>query len=79
MHINVTNVEYNIQNYSIICKNSDKFTQIENIIYDEYTEFKNFQTYFLFNGRQIEKYKTIEENGITDNGVIVMNKIEDDE
>ena len=30
MHINITNTDYNIQNYSIICKSSDVFNQIEN-------------------------------------------------
>ena len=51
MHINITNTDFNIQNYSIICKNTDKFNQIENKIYDEFTELKDIQTYFIFNGK----------------------------
>ena len=79
MHINITNTDFNIQNYSIICKNTDKFNQIENKIYDEFTELKDIQTYFIFNGKVIEKYKSLEENGIGDNEVIVMYKVSTDD
>ena len=79
MRINITNTDFNIQNYSIICKNTDKFNQIENKIYDEFTELKDIQTYFIFNGKVIEKYKSLEENGIGDNEVIVMYKVSTDD
>ena len=79
LHINITNTDFNIQNYSIICKNTDKFNQIENKIYDEFTELKDIQTYFIFNGKVIEKYKSLEENGIGDNEVIVMYKVSTDD
>jgi len=79
MHINITNTDFNIQNYSIICKNTDKFNQIENKIYDEFTELKDIQTYFIFNGKVIEKYNSLEENGIVDNEVIVMYKVTTDD
>ena len=74
MHINITNTDYNIQNYSIICKSSDVFNQIENKLYDEYPILKTIQTYFIFNGKIIEKYKTLEENKINDNAVIILFK-----
>lgn len=76
MHINITNSDYNIQNYSIICKSSDVFNQIENILYNEFPVLKNIQTYFIFNGKLVEKYKTIAENGIRDNEVIILYKTE---
>ena len=79
MHINLIYADFNIQNYSIICKNTDVFNQIENKIYNDYTELKSVQTYFLFNGRIIEKYKTLDENNVTDNGTIMMFKQEEDE
>ena len=74
MHINITNTDYNIQNYSIICKSSDVFNQIENKLYEEYPILKTIQTYFIFNGKIIEKYKTLEENKINDNAVIILFK-----
>ena len=78
MHINITNSDYNIQNYSIICKNSDVFNQLENKLYEEFPVLKNIQTYFIFNGKIIEKYKTLEENKIKDNAVIILFKTDVD-
>jgi len=78
MHINITNSDYNIQNYSIICKSSDVFNQLENKLYEEFPVLKNIQTYFIFNGKIIEKYKTLEENKIKDNAVIILFKTDVD-
>ena len=36
MHLNITSTEFNIQNFSIICKNSDVFNQIENKVYEKF-------------------------------------------
>ena len=76
MHLNITSTEFNIQNFSIICKNSDVFNQIENKVYEKFNELKDIITYFIFDGKQIDKYKTITENRIKGNGVIIMNKLD---
>jgi hypothetical protein len=79
MHINIVNNDYNIQNFSIICKNSDVFNQLENKLYEEYPMLKDIPNYFIFNGQIIQKYKSLQENGIKDNDIIIMYKMEMDD
>ena len=38
-------------NYSIICKNTDKFIKIEGMIYNEYPEYEELANYFISNGK----------------------------
>ena len=59
--------------YSIICKNTERFNTIENKLYDSYSEYSNPENYFIFNGRKINKVKTLEENGIKNNSIIILN------
>lgn len=59
-------------NHSIICKSQIKFQEIENEFYSKYPEYKD--NYFMYNGLQINKQKTLEENDIH-GYVITMNKI----
>ena len=59
--------------YSIICKNNERFSTIENKFYDSYSEYYNSENYFIFNGRKIDKVKTLEENGIKNNSIIILN------
>ena len=60
---------------SIICKNTDKFTKIENEIYEkeDYYQYSELDTFFTVKGKKINKYRTIEENGINDNDIIFLN------
>ena len=62
--------------YSLICKNTDYFSKIETILYNEYPEYKETQNYFIFNGIKINKYKTLEENKIKNNDIITLKEIE---
>ena len=41
--------------YSVICKNTDKFNRLENVLYnvEEYKEYLNSENYFLLNGNKI--------------------------
>ena len=59
--------------YSIICKNTERFSTIENKLYDSYSEYYNPENDFIFNGRKINKVKTLEENGIKNNSIIILN------
>jgi predicted RNase H-like nuclease (RuvC/YqgF family) len=63
--------------YSFICKNTDKFNKIENLLYERYPEYLESENYFTFNGNKINKYKTIEENKINNSDIIVLNKFEE--
>jgi hypothetical protein len=60
---------------SIICKNSDKFNQIENKLYEEYPEYSNFDNIFIVNGNKIIKSKSLDENKIRHNNIIILNNI----
>ena len=62
--------------YPIICKNTDKFSTIENILYDAYPEYIESQNCFLVNGNLINKYKTLDFNKIKNGDIIMLKKIE---
>ena len=62
-------------NYSVICKNTSKFNEIENILYDAYPEYVEKENYFVVNGKDINKYESLEFNNIQNNDIItLMNK-----
>ena len=60
---------------SIICKNSDKFNQIENKLYEDYPEYSGFDNIFTVNGNKIIKSKNLDENKIRHNDIIILNNI----
>ncbi len=66
---------------SFICKNTDKFSRIENLLYEieEYIEYKEVENYFLVRGRKINRYETLEENGIRNSDIITLVKMVEDE
>ena len=39
--------------YSIICKDSDKFTNVENLHYDEYPKYGESENFFISEGNKI--------------------------
>ena len=61
--------------HSIICKNVDKFNYIENILYEKYPEYKTKDNIFMINNRNICKDKTLIENNIYDNDLIIFKNI----
>ena len=63
--------------YSFICKNTDKFNKIENLLYEKYPEYLESQNYFTINGNKINRFKTIEENKINNSDVVILNKFEE--
>jgi len=58
--------------YPIICKNKDIFIKIENLLYDEYPEYKGQKNEFFINGNKINKNGSLEENNIKDKSVIIL-------
>ena len=66
-------------NFNVTAKNNDKFSKLEDILYDKYPEYKDKENYFLFKGEIINKNKTLEENKIKNNDVLTLSIIEDDE
>ena len=57
---------------SILCKNTDLFVNIELKFYEEYPEYKGKNYYFTVNGRQINKYQNLKDNGIKNSDVILL-------
>ena len=64
--------------YSIICNNKTRFSEIESELYAKYPEYLETSNFFICNGCKVEESKTLEENGI--NGYTIMLKtIDNDE
>ena len=59
-----------ITNYSLACKNTDLFVRLEEILYQDYPKFKDYETYFMVKARKILRFKTIDENKIDNNDMI---------
>ena len=59
-----------IMNYNIICKNTDLFVKLEEKLYQDFPQFKDYETYFEVRTKRIKRFKTIEENNIRNNDVI---------
>ena len=76
MTVNFTAVDSRIQNYSIICKNTDIFNIIETKLYKDYKEYYDTENYFTVNGKKIHKNKTLDENNIHNNDTVILNIID---
>ena len=63
--------------YAFICKNTDKFNTIENLLYEVYPEYEESENYFTVNGRKIIKSKTMQQNNIKPSSIIMLNRYED--
>ena len=62
--------------YSFICKNTDIFIRLENLLYDKYPKYRETQNFFISNGNIINRFKTLEENNIKNSDIITLNEIE---
>ena len=59
--------------YPIFCSNNDTIVKCEEIFYNEYPEYKEYNTYLTANGNPIKRFKTLEENGIKQGCAIIVN------
>ena len=57
---------------SFICKNTDIFKVLENKFYEKYSEYKGLENKFFSNGREINKNKSLDENLIKNNDIIII-------
>ena len=62
--------------YPFICKDKQKFNELENILYEKFPNYKKNENFFTVNGNKINKSKTLEENKIKDGDVIQLNAFE---
>ena len=63
--------------YAIICRKTDKFNIIENILYEKFPEIEeneNYENNFKINGRKVLKSRTMAQNKINYSDIIVINR-----
>ena len=58
--------------FPILCKNTDIFNFVEKKFYEKYSEYKNFDNYFLLNGKRINENISLDENNIKNNDIITI-------
>ena len=76
--IKIVSVDQTV-NFIMTAKNTEKFSSLENILYDKFPKYKETENFFLVNGKKIKKYKTLEENKIKNKDVLTLTTIDDDE
>ena len=58
--------------YSIICKNTQKFIELEQKLYNDYPQYSKSNNYFMINGNRVDKNKSLDENKIRNSDVIIL-------
>ena len=72
MAVNFISTDHKVS-YCLPCKNTDIFVRLEEKLYAEYPEYKDFNTYFTVGGHTIKRFKSLEENQIKSSNVILLN------
>ena len=63
--------------HSIICKNTDQFSRIERLLYDEYPEYLDLENYFIVNGNKVNRHRTLEENNIGNGNIVTLKTLDE--
>ena len=63
--------------YSFICKNTEKFGEVEIRLYEVYPQYEDEDNCFYVNGNKIKRGKTLKENNIKYGDVISVRTIDD--
>ena len=63
--------------YAMQCLKTETFAQVEEKLYKIYEEYKNTNNKFISNGRNILRFKTVEENNIRNEDTVQLQVIED--
>ena len=71
MLIHFISTDQKIQNYCILCKNTDPLNSLENQLYKQYEEYADSINFFTVRGKRVSSNKTLDENGIQNNDVII--------
>ncbi len=61
-----------INNYSLVCKNTDCFVKLEERLYEDFPKFKEYEKYFEVKTRRIKRFKTLKDNHTKTNDAINM-------
>jgi len=70
--IQFVSVDQIIKNFKVIVKNSDKFSKLEDILYEKYPNYKDTDNYFIVNGKRLNRNRTLEENNIKNNDILTL-------
>ena len=70
--VQVISVDQSINNFKVIAKNKDKFSKLEEIVYDKYPKYKDTDNFFIVNGNRINRHRTLEENKIKNNDILTL-------
>ena len=76
--VNFTSTDQ-IIHLSLKCIKTEIFAHIEEKLYKEYPDYKETNNYFLSKGKQILRFKTIEENNIEDGYTVMLLKPSENE
>ena len=60
-------------NFPIICNENDLISRLEEELYNEYPNYKEYNTYLTCNGIILKRFKTIKENNIKKGNIILVN------
>ena len=63
--------------FSVPCLGSDIFLAIEEKLYQEFPKLKDTNNYFLHNGKDVLRFKTMAQNNIKSGDKIIINKNDD--
>ena len=63
--------------YSFICKNTEKFSEVESRLYELYPQYEDGENCFYVNGNKIKRTKTLKENKIKYSDVIMVLPIDE--
>ena len=54
------------------------FVRLEEKLNNDFPEYKDYETYFMVNGRRIRRFKTLNENHIKNRDLVCVFRIDDD-
>jgi len=60
--------------YPIVCKNTDLFSKVEELLYKQFDEYKDTDNEFFVSGERINKNLTLEKNNIKYGSTILLKK-----
>ena len=72
----MTKGTYDIFNYSMACRPTDLFANLEARLYKDFPQYRNIKKYFMVNNNRISESKTLEKNKIKNNDIISIFTIE---
>ena len=58
--------------YTLITKNTEKFSKIEIQLYEKYPKYIETENFFVVGGNKINRNKTLEQNNINNNDIITL-------